>query len=228
MKIIILAAGFGKRLGKNIPKALVELINGNTILDYQLKNIQKITELENVVIVTGYKQELIKERYLSITQVINEEYPTTNTAKSLLNGIRMINEDIIFMNGDVIFHPDILKIMISNNHTNKIAVNNFNVGDEEIKYDLDHDNNIKNLSKTVSDPLGEAVGINYIKKEFIDSFKNNLVKCDKQDYFEKAIEISISQGIIFKPMNIESLFCCEVDFKEDLEKVNNYINNNYV
>ena len=225
MKIIILAAGLGRRLNKNIPKALVKLINGNTILDYQLEYINKITSIDNVVIVTGFKHKKIKEMYPSIHQVINYEYETTNTAKSLLKGISQIDEEIIFINGDVVFHPDILNKIILNKSHNMISVNNSKVGEEEIKYILDGNNNIKNLSKSVINSLGEAVGINYITREFIDRFKGYLEKCNDQDYFEKAIENAISEGAIFKPLNIGDLFCCEIDFLEDLEVANNYIKN---
>ena len=228
MKIIILAAGLGKRLGKNNPKALVELSNGNTILDYQLENIKKITNIENIIVVTGFKHELIKGKYPSIKQVANYEYETTNTAKSLLIGLTNLDEEILFINGDVIFHPDILKKIIANSSNNLISVNNYKVGEEEIKYNLDQNNNIKHLSKTVSDPKGEAVGINFIKKEFLYSFREYLSNCKKQDYFEKAIETAIADGAIFKPMDVGNLFCCEVDFIEDLKNVNNFIKNQYV
>ena len=62
MKAMILAAGLGSRLKKNtqrIPKALVK-IGGYPILHYQLMALKK-AGLNDLVIVIGYKGEMIKE-----------------------------------------------------------------------------------------------------------------------------------------------------------------------
>ena len=62
MKVIILNAGMGKRLGyltKNNPKCLIKINDKDTILDYQLKNLIK-SKLKEIIVLTGYFEEKIK------------------------------------------------------------------------------------------------------------------------------------------------------------------------
>ena len=224
MKVIILAAGMGTRLGLDMPKSLID-IGGKTILQHQLKNLNAITDINNITLVLGYKSELIRAEYPDLSYVLNPDFKTTNTSKSLHIGIENVDDDILFMNGDVVFDPKLLLPLIKNIPNNLVFVNNAEVGDEEIKYSLDLNGYIKEISKQVVNPLGEAVGINYIKKNDLEMFRRNLELCNDNDYFEMAIELSIDQGIKFKPQNIGNTFCHEIDFPEDLEIVKRYLNN---
>jgi choline kinase len=220
MKVIILAAGIGSRLGQDIPKALVHIDGSTTILDSQICSLKKYVKLSEVIIVTGYRKEFITQRYKDLNYSINHDYAKTNTSKSLLKGLEMIDikEDIIYMNGDVIFDPEIIRLVLNNRDINQICVNNEKVGEEEVKYGLDEIGNIKCLSKKVKEPLGEAVGINYVNHEYLAEFIDCLKLCDDMDYHERAVEFAIEKGITFCPLNIGNRFCIEIDYKEDLEK----------
>ena len=101
-----------------------------------------------------------------------------------------------------------------------MAVNTNSVGEEEIKYNVFDDGNIKDVSKTVSSALGEAVGINKIMAVDLRLFKSNLEKCNNQDYFEKALEFSIQDGMKIVPVDINEYLCMEIDFQEDLTNIN--------
>ena len=73
MKVIILAAGRGTRLGhhtKEIPKGLVD-VNGKSIIERQIELFKKngITE---IVIVRGYKKE--KFCWDDVTFIDNEDF----------------------------------------------------------------------------------------------------------------------------------------------------------
>ncbi|WP_455241152.1 phosphocholine cytidylyltransferase family protein [Methanothermobacter tenebrarum] len=225
IKVVILAAGVGSRLGHGLPKALVKLCDEKTILDHQLENL-KSAGLEDIRVVIGYKGGLIKERHPDLEYVINRRYYATNTSKSLLIGIRDLDEDVIWLNGDVVFDPRILHLIMEERRENLICVDNKKVGDEEVKYNLTSDGYIKKLSKTIPDGLGEAVGINYVKRETLPVLEESLMECHDQDYFEKAIEKAIEKGEKFKALNIKDNFCIEVDFPEDLEKAKKYCKEN--
>ena len=101
-----------------------------------------------------------------------------------------------------------------------MAVNTNSVGEEEIKYNVFDNGNIKEVSKTTSPALGEAVGINKIMTSDLPLFKANLEKCDDQDYFEKALELSIQDGMKIMPVDINKYLCMEIDFWDDLEQIN--------
>ncbi|HIH61092.1 MAG TPA: NTP transferase domain-containing protein [Methanobacteriales archaeon] len=225
IKVVILAAGVGSRLGHGLPKALVKLCNNKTILDHQLENL-KSAGLENIRVVIGYKAGLIRKRHPNLEYVINSRYSVTNTSKSLLVGIGDLDEDVIWLNGDVVFDHGILHLILEERGENLICVDNKEVGDEEVKYNLTSDGYIKKLSKTIPDGLGEAVGINYVKRETLPVLRESLMECQDQDYFEKAIEKSIKKGERFKALNIKDNFCIEVDFPKDLEKARKYCEEN--
>ena len=63
MKVVILAAGMGKRFGKPIPKTLVKVLNEKTILDFQIERLSKRIDINNILVVIGYQKELIIQRF---------------------------------------------------------------------------------------------------------------------------------------------------------------------
>ena len=62
------------------------------------------------------------------------------------------------------------------------------------------------------------MGVNLISEKDFSVFIEKLTTCDNNDYFEKAIELSINDKIEFFPADVSGCRCIEVDFKEDLEK----------
>lgn len=227
MKIVILAAGMGTRLGSHflLPKTLTPLKRSKTILDFQLENITNFVDINEIFIVVGYKKELIMERYPNLVFVYNNAYAKTNTSKSLLKAlVKIKNEDVIWLNGDVFFEKEILKKLIKSKYSSCL-VDKKRCGDEEVKYNIYSNGFIKEISKNVSNPLGEAVGINLIKRKDIKIFIRALEKVKDNDYFEKALEdLTTFRKIKVKPINIESYFCREIDFPEDLLAVKKFLN----
>ena len=223
MKAIILAAGIGSRLGNSNPKPLTKLKNGETILGRQVAYLSEYWGMNNIIAIVGYKKNLIMESFPNLLYMYNNFYDTTNTSKSLLAGLHKIeNEDVMWLNGDVVFEKELLPKIIQCSQS-CMAVNTNSVGEEEIKYNVFDDGNIKDVSKTVSPALGEAVGINKIISSDLSLFKGNLEKCNNQDYFEKALELSIQDGMKIMPVDINKYLCMEIDFQEDLTNINKKI-----
>ncbi len=152
------------------------------------------------------------------TFVYNASYDTTNTAKSLLCALRHFDdEDVLWLNGDVVFEPGVIeKILETDGST--VAVNNSRVAEEEIKYTLDSSGYINAISKTVEGAKGEALGINLVRARDLAGYKNALMQVDEGDYFERAMEVLIQKKPkVFLPVDVSEFGCVEVDFDEDLE-----------
>ncbi|MDN5338069.1 MAG: hypothetical protein PWQ20_1139 [Thermotogaceae bacterium] len=223
MKAIILMAGIGKRLGRSLPKCLTELPNGETILDRQLRFLRSF--VDEIIAVVGFKKEIIMEVQPDILYVYNQNFTQNNTAKSLLKAFEAIGEDdVIWLNGDVVFKEVVLK-KIFEGPKNSVAVEFKKCGKEEIKFLLDDEGNIVKISKEIDidTALGEAVGINKLSKEGFEIFKDSLRKCSENDYFEKAIELSYEK-LKFKPVDVGTGNCVEVDFIDDLKNAWDIIN----
>ena len=224
MKAIILAAGIGSRLGNLDPKPLTKLSNGESILKRQINYLSEYIGINNIYIIVGYKKDVIMEAFPELLYIYNNCYDTTNTSKSLLLGLQKIDEkeDVIWLNGDVVFEKELLLQIIQCSQS-CMAVNINSVGEEEIKYNLFEDGTIKDVSKAVNPALGEAVGINKMILSDLHQFKANLEKCHNQDYFEKALELSIQNGMKVIPVDISDYLCMEIDFVDDLKQINKKI-----
>ena len=139
MKIIILAAGIGSRLGNPFPKPLTKLKNNKSIMQMMTENISSTYDRDMINLVVGFKKDLIMESFPDLTYVYNQYFDQTNTAKSLLKAIKKNKgESILWMNGDIVFDKNILTRLKKyiDKDISFVAVNTSKVGDEEVKYTL--------------------------------------------------------------------------------------------
>lgn len=223
VQIVILAAGMGTRLGRPSPKPLTPLDDGRSILAQQMDNVRAVFGADaRFVIVVGFKHDLVMEAAPDALFAYNEDYDQTNTSKSLLKALRnTVAGPVIWMNGDVVFDPDVLRRLqpFLDDDRSAIAVNTAAVGEEEVKYAVADDGSVRALSKQVTDALGEAVGINLVAGRDKAALIDRLAECDDQDYFERGIELAIEHdGLKVTPVDISDLFAVEVDFAEDLAR----------
>ena len=223
-KVIILSAGVGSRLGSPYPKGLTPLGNGETIFSRQLRLFREFGL--TVVVVVGFKKDLIMEADPHVLFAYNANFDTTNTSKSLLCGIKHVHdEDVLWINGDVVFDIEVIRQVLEKGES-WVVVNNAQVGEEEVKYTTDSRGYVNAISKQVKNPLGEAVGINLIEAAHLESFKEKLNAVGNQDYFERGMELLIQEkGGLFRPLNIDDGACVEVDFKEDLKRARMIVKN---
>ncbi|MDX2025168.1 phosphocholine cytidylyltransferase family protein [Microcella sp.] len=227
-QVVILAAGMGSRLGRELPKPLTELSDGRTIMRQQHDNIAAAFGTDvTITTVVGYKLEHIIDAFPEVDYVYNEQYDQTNTSKSLLRALKATGKHgVLWMNGDVVFDPQVLVRVSTLVHADRsfVSVNTSTVSDEEVKYTVDAEGFIQKLSKTVTGGLGEAVGINYISSRDKAVLMRHLKQCADQDYFERGIELAIEHdGITVEPVDISDLYAVEIDFAEDLERANLHV-----
>ena len=227
VQAVILAAGMGTRLGKPWPKPLTPLSDGRTIMRQQMDNLTATFADVRITTVVGFKLELILEAFPDVTYVYNENYDRTNTNRSLLKALRQSADGgVLWMNGDVVFDPRVLERVsdLIDAGQSFICVNTAVVGEEEVKYTVDAEAFVDRLSKTVTDALGEAVGINYVSGTDKPLLIERLAECDDSDYFERGIEIMVEKdGARVMPFDIRDLFAVEVDFEEDLSRANQHL-----
>jgi len=222
-QVVILAAGMGTRLARPLQKPLTELRDGRSIMKQQIDNLGfAFGESYRVMIVVGFKLEAIIERFPEATFVYNELYDQTNTSKSLLKALRASGDGgVLWLNGDVVFDPQVLVTPKIEADQSFVVVNQAKVSDEEVKYTLDAQGFIDELSKQVVGGLGEAVGINFVAAQDKKALIARLQEVADQDYFERGIELGIEHdGLKFEAVDISDLYAVEVDFAEDLDRAN--------
>jgi phosphoenolpyruvate phosphomutase len=234
MKVIILNAGIGKRLApftNTLPKCLVKISENDTILDHQIKNIIKFG-FRDFIIPTGPFEEQIKthidENYpnINVQYINNPFYSKTNYIYSLYLAKEIIDDDVLYSHGDLIFSENLVKLLLDSKDTDCVLVN------KEIQLPVkDFKANILNdrITKIGVNLFGENAAflapLYKLSKDFmiqwlfhIENFiKNDIVNCYAEDALNEILEI-----LLLKPCYYNE-FCVEIDDHEDLEGVKNYL-----
>ena len=214
MKVVILMAGIGSRLGGTLPKCLTPLRRDYTILDHQLENLRAVAA--DIVAVVGFRKHLIRRRHPSLRFVENERFEATNTSQSLLIALEQMNgEDVLVLNGDVVFDPRVIAELLGCEQS-CMAVSRYDVADEEMKVAVDAQGRIAFVSKLVAEPAGEAIGINLIRARDLELVTRGLRHCGPRDYFERGFEIAIGKGLALRAVDVTQFPCVEIDYADDL------------
>ncbi|MDQ4010442.1 MAG: NTP transferase domain-containing protein [Actinomycetota bacterium] len=225
VQVVILAAGMGTRLGRPLPKPLTPLHDGRCILRQQVDNLRSVFEPEvPITAVVGFRANVVMAAAPDLLFAYNPHYDRTNTSKSLWRGLTTSRPGgVLWLNGDVVFDPRILGHVLPRVHADEsfVCVNTASVGEEEVKYTLDAQGYVKELSKTVLGGLGEAVGINYVASDDKVILLEQLSNCADTDYFERGIETAIAiHGLRVHAVDITRFAAIEVDFEDDLLRAN--------
>ena len=118
-KVILLVAGKGKRLRPytlDRPKCMVE-IDGISLIDRQL-SVLKAEGLDNIVMVGGYKSEMLKREGVKLK--LNPRYYETNMVWTLFSVEEELDGDVIVSYGDIVYSREILQALLES--TADIAV----------------------------------------------------------------------------------------------------------
>ncbi|MGK5111791.1 MULTISPECIES: NTP transferase domain-containing protein [unclassified Geodermatophilus] len=225
VQVVILAAGMGTRLGRPWPKPLTPLHDGRSILQRQLDGLRSVLgPAVDVTVVVGFEATRVMAAATDVRFAYNPDYAVTNTSQSLLRALRATRDGgVLWLNGDVVFDPAVLDMALPALRADEsfVCVDTSTVADEEVKYTLDADGCIAELSKTVVGGLGEAVGINYVSAADKPVLIEHLAACAAQDYFERGMETAIlTEGLRIRPLDISRFPAVEVDFEADLERAN--------
>jgi len=238
MKVILLNAGMGKRLGyltKNNPKCLIKINDKDTILDYQLKNLIK-NNLKEIIMLTGYFEEKIKNHVkinyptLNIQYINNPIYYKTNYIYSIYLLKNIIDDDVILLHGDLIFSKFLLEEISDSKDINNVLVN------KEIKPPK------KDFKALIIDEKIIQIGVNIsgsnraflaplykLTKQFFNAWLNQIEKFINDNrvncYAEDALN-EILDRYILKPFYFQNKICKEIDDIKDLELVKKYLKEN--
>ena len=225
MYAVILAAGRGTRLGADRPKPLVEIRPGLSLLGNQVAMLSERLDPARITVVVGFRADLVRAAFPRLRHVLNPRSADTNTAKSLLCALREIDDDVLWMNGDLYFEPPTLgRFLAARPDASRALVDRSRPRAEAVKYTLAPDGAIERMAKTISDPAGEALGMHLVTRTERPALVAALEAAGDAEYFERAVEACIATGSLrVRPVDAGDAFCREVDYPEDLEIVRAYV-----
>ncbi len=197
-------------------------------MDHQLIALQK-AGITDVAMVVGYRREQIMETArelfpdFNFSFIVNHHFFDTNTAYSLwLARQYFLDQDFIYMNGDVLFPPAILHRILNMAEGNWLAVDTKSCGDEEVKVVTKGDGDrIIDIGKELqsSSARGEFLGIARFSPGFTPDFSATLGEIVEAGlnsaYFEYALK-KLAQSHTLNVLDVSDLPCIEIDFPEDL------------
>ena len=230
MKAVILAAGVGKRLWpvtQHRPKCLVE-IGGQTLLHRYLRSLAEVG-VHRADIVVGYKQEMIRAAVavnaygVKVEFLVNEQFHR-GSISSLWVARTALDDDVIVMDADVLFHPEILRRLVRSPYPNALLM------DESVKQTGEEcmvvveGGRVIALTKKMPlhyDYAGEGVG--FLKVHHADtphvvaSLRTYVDREAWQMEYEDAL-LEFFRAVKVGHEKIGGLPWTEIDFPEDVEK----------
>lgn len=233
MQAIILAAGLSKRLRPltdTTPKCLLR-VDGKTILEMTINNILH-NGIDDIIMVTGYREKMIKEfignKYpdLNIKYLTNPDYENNNNSYSLWMAKDYINGSCILLDSDILFDYRIISKLLTFQHENCLAINcNHKLGGEEIKVIVDSANKILHIGKD-PDPLkskGESIGIERFSHDFFkklgEVLDRKIVKeHNVNEFYEVTFQELIEKGNGIFAVDVSEYKSMEIDTPADLER----------
>ena len=220
-RAVILAAGRNKNF--NIPVANL-MIKDTSVIKRNI-NILKKNGIMDIIVISGYKSEVLKEELIDTEVMIleNQNYKWTGTMESLAAASAFINEDFILIESDIVIEECGIKEIIEYPIRDCILVTAESGSGDEAFVEI-RDNRIYKISKDIAHLNridGEMIGISKISYKFfqkmIDSYKYN--KNPYMNYEYMMLDISRTYSLGF--LKIDNLLWHEIDNKDHYEYVIN-------
>lgn len=230
MKALILNSGLGSRMGhltKEHPKCMTEISEKTTILSRQLIQLQNIG-IKEVVITTGAFNQVLEEYVSSIGYegkvffVHNPKFSETNYIYSIFLARHLINDDIIFMHGDLVFDDIVLRRVYDSENNCMTVSSTVELPQKDFKAVIINGLINKVGIEFFGDAAVAAQPLYKIKKYDWMLWLNEIEKfCQRGEincYAENALNV-INKDCRIYPLDVFDLLCNEIDTEQDLKHI---------
>lgn len=220
-KAIILAAG--RNVNFDIPVANLQ-INDTTLIERNIDILRK-NGIDDIIVISGYKSELLKEKLINndITIIENQDYKWTGTMESLATAAAFIDDDFILIESDIVIEEGGIKEIIEYPSRDCILITSESGSGDEAFVEI-RDNKIYKISKDIAQLNridGEMIGISKISYDFynkmLESYKYNQNPYMNYEYMMLDISKTYSLGYV----KIDNLLWHEIDNEEHYNYVIN-------
>ena len=226
MKAIITAAGVGSRLGKATEKnnKCLLKVHGKMLLEISV-DILRSQGIREIVVVTGHCYGKVEKALNGkATFVYNPFYQVSRILPSVwLCRNHVENDDFVFITGDSLYHPDILKNCIKKKGGIVVCVEKKSCDVEDSKVIIEN-NRIVRMGKNIEleKATGEFTGILKIEKKANKKVFDTIEKVLKQGKLNAYLTDVLMElkkerfPLVLSYTNPHPRI--EIDYPEDLEK----------
>jgi choline kinase len=238
VKAIIIAAGTGTRLypiTKDIPKSLLDVGQGLTLLETQLHSLKECG-IKNIFMIIGYRANQIESKLQEYSSDFNFEivynpfFESSNNLVSVWMARHHFTDEFITINGDDIFNASIIRNLMKSHHPITMVTDIKTHYDEDDMKIISADGLVKRVSKKipVDEANGESVGIIKFSGSgpgiYYDMLESMVRKAENMDVFYlKAIQNIIDAGHKIHVSQCDPDDWGEIDFHPDLEMIRQYV-----
>lgn len=230
MKAIILAAGRNNRIHPpiDIPKCLIK-IGDKTLLEHSLSNLSDCGVKEAIIVVGYLADEVIQKignecEGVKIKYVRSDMFDQTDNLYSLWLAKSEFNDDIVYMDADILYDKRALAKLLNSDYENGVLVGKlYSDTGEEMKV-FGEGEVAKNIGRGISVEgsrlIGEAVGIVKISSKHIRSLieNMNLLVKNKDFMSHEDLTNAMCEKNLMNYVHVKDLPWVEIDFREDIEK----------
>lgn len=229
MKALILNSGMGNRMGAltlEHPKCMTEIDNKDTILSRQLKMIAE-AGIEEVIMTIGpfdrvlvnYCQSL--ELPIHITFVKNPLYQETNYIYSIYCAREYLDDDIVFMHGDLVFEQEVFDEIISSENSCMAVSSTVSLPEKDFKAVI-QGGYITKVGVEFFNGAVAAQPLYLLRQKIWKIWLERMIAFCEEDnvncYAENALN-EVTDQCELVPLDIQDKLCSEVDTPEDLAVV---------
>jgi choline kinase len=230
MKAVILAAGVGKRLypvTQHRPKCLID-IGGRSLLSRYLEQLAALG-IRQTVIVVGHKQEMIREAVaansygMSVRFLVNEQFHR-GSISSLWEARTELNDDVVVMDADVLFHPEILRRLVKSSFSSCLLMDDTVKQETEECMVVVEGGRVIALTKRMPeryDLAGEGVGFLRVGKQDVERIVDSLTPYIDRGEWNMEYEDALKEFFAEVKVGFErigGLPWIEIDFAEDVAR----------
>lgn len=207
---VILAAGRNKDF--DLPIALLN-VEEATLIERMIEILHK-NEINNIIVVAGYKSEFIKEKLgNTVTIVENLDYKWTGTMSSLAKAASFVKDDFLLVEADIVIEESGIKEILNSKLRDCILITTESGSGDEGFVEIVNDR-VHKISKDIAQLNridGEMIGISKISYEFYNKMLK-LYESNKNPYMNyEYMMLDVSRTYSLGYVKIDNLLWHEID-----------------
>lgn len=216
---IILAAGFGSRMGKStteIPKGFLEVGNKSLIT----RSVESLLRngINKIYIGTGHLSnrydQLASEYNNLITCVKNDRYANSSSMDTLFNLRHVVNEDFLLLESDLLYEDRALSVLREADQKNIVLASSKTLHGDEVYINADDNGWLVSMTKdpaAANGAFGEMVGISKVSIEAYQQMCAIFSRHGPLTIDYEYVMPNVAYPDNFRVHRIDDLAWCEID-----------------